>query len=786
MNKVWTGIIVLLCSLTPASAENAYEVAEWAPPDSVAVIAWSGADAARPQFEQSALGQLWNEPFIHKFAGEMGRNFYSITTQSFIHARNATQKALAQADGKTLDETQIQSRSLESVETMTHFLYTLWNQPVLWCVFPTEPSEEWPHEIGWALVGRIDDQYPDVLPQLITTSLKEDEDESIEVEIGGETFTHISGRGQLYIGQVGDRWILGGGQTAIENLLTNWQAKRTFAGHPLYVQTREQFKLKDPLLFNVFHTSEFIKQLLAIAKTEQSRKGSSPLASDFGELPYIGMAAGMLISGFNMGTEHTAAAAGFEGPFLRTCSSSKKNEQHPLFFDFINSRPMDWKWVESVPFNAYSFYCITADWSDMYHQTINTIEHYRQELDEGNDLTDEADTDDNLKQEIIDKLGFDPDKELLAYLGPHVLIYSVPGLGLPSYYMIIEVRDAPGLQERLDVLLEKIPESIVTFDTETVGQATLHILRSEALGMVEMPVLAPCWTLYKDKLVLCSNSRAVSQLLKAWQTPGSDIPSVLEKDSIIEIKEELADLKISSLNWSDEKAIAQLYYNNIAMLYPMMSQKMSEQYPEFNFPPMPPANTLLQHLGQSVGWSHLQGDLRLRESRAHIPVNDVSATVGTTATVTAVLLPSLARARELSKRTVCSANLKGIGIGCFTYAEENDGHFPPDLETLIEIGASTPEAFICPSSGLRQSERVTPDSLKDLKSSYIYIPGHTNDCPPDTVLIYEKFDNHDGEGINILFGDSHVEFIKDMDHARELIEQSRAATQPAAGQPEEN
>jgi len=41
-----------------------------------------------------------------------------------------------------------------------------------------------------------------------------------------------------------------------------------------------------------------------------------------------------------------------------------------------------------------------------------------------------------------------------------------------------------------------------------------------------------------------------------------------------------------------------------------------------------------------------------------------------------ILLPSLARARELSKRTVCAANLKNMGIGWISYANENEDDWP--------------------------------------------------------------------------------------------------------------
>ena len=42
----------------------------------------------------------------------------------------------------------------------------------------------------------------------------------------------------------------------------------------------------------------------------------------------------------------------------------------------------------------------------------------------------------------------------------------------------------------------------------------------------------------------------------------------------------------------------------------------------------------------------------------------------------AILLPSLSRARELAKRAVCSANMRGLGQGMHIYANENEEWFP--------------------------------------------------------------------------------------------------------------
>ncbi|MHC4443002.1 MAG: DUF4190 domain-containing protein [Planctomycetota bacterium] len=119
--------------------------------------------------------------------------------------------------------------------------------------------------------------------------------------------------------------------------------------------------------------------------------------------------------------------------------------------------------------------------------------------------------------------------------------------------------------------------------------------------------------------------------------------------------------------------------------------------------------------------------------------------IGTLITVMAVsiMLPSLARARELSRRVVCAANLSAIGKCLYVYADANNDYFPPDLNTLVQSGAISPQTLQCPSAA---------------GPGYVYIPGLTTNASPNTPVVYEVLDNHDGEGGNILFADSHVEF----------------------------
>jgi prepilin-type processing-associated H-X9-DG protein len=109
------------------------------------------------------------------------------------------------------------------------------------------------------------------------------------------------------------------------------------------------------------------------------------------------------------------------------------------------------------------------------------------------------------------------------------------------------------------------------------------------------------------------------------------------------------------------------------------------------------------------------------------------------------------------------------------YSNENKGNLPPDLGTILKTQDLTIDVFVCPSS-----QDTIPASIKtapideqakwvNANSSYIYVgAGLKNDTPADTVILYEKSDNHEEDGQNLLYGDGHVEWHP-MPVAQELI-----------------
>lgn len=140
----------------------------------------------------------------------------------------------------------------------------------------------------------------------------------------------------------------------------------------------------------------------------------------------------------------------------------------------------------------------------------------------------------------------------------------------------------------------------------------------------------------------------------------------------------------------------------------------------------------------------------------------------------AILLPSLSRARELSNRVVCSANMRQFGTGMYLYAQSDYyGWFPPNLETLLSEGHVTENQFACPSSNA---------VVRELDGSYEYIASQTGSSNPNNVVMYEKEGCHNGEGSNVLFQDGRVQFISPYSRVEQLVQETRDRLEEAQKQ----
>jgi hypothetical protein len=148
----------------------------------------------------------------------------------------------------------------------------------------------------------------------------------------------------------------------------------------------------------------------------------------------------------------------------------------------------------------------------------------------------------------------------------------------------------------------------------------------------------------------------------------------------------------------------------------------------------------------------------------------------------AVLLPAIARVRQVSFRMVCGTNLSGLGKAMLIYANDYKDMYPTPskwCDLLVEHAEVTPKSFICKGAPEGPCSYAMNKNIEEQGAK----------APPDIVLLFEtnpgwnqsggpeilSTRNHRGEGCNILFNDGYVEFvkIKDINNLKWTAEQKK-------------
>ena len=106
-----------------------------------------------------------------------------------------------------------------------------------------------------------------------------------------------------------------------------------------------------------------------------------------------------------------------------------------------------------------------------------------------------------------------------------------------------------------------------------------------------------------------------------------------------------------------------------------------------------------------------------------------------------------------------------IGLAILLYSSDHNQTYPNTLAELMEEQITT-NVFICPESSDVASTGATTQAV----AADFQIPGHcsylylgkglrADTVSDDTVVFYEPLSNHAGDGMHVLFGDGHAEWI---------------------------
>ncbi|MBU1084505.1 MAG: type II secretion system protein [Candidatus Omnitrophota bacterium] len=113
-----------------------------------------------------------------------------------------------------------------------------------------------------------------------------------------------------------------------------------------------------------------------------------------------------------------------------------------------------------------------------------------------------------------------------------------------------------------------------------------------------------------------------------------------------------------------------------------------------------------------------------------------------------VLLPAVKYSSSRMDKTICTNNLREMGLALYIYAEEHGGEFPPSIKALYEQGYLSDERITdCPAN----KDKGTPE-----QPDYIYTAGLSAKSSSNGVLLKDRAKNHSSEWKNVMRVDGTI------------------------------
>lgn len=357
------------------------------------------------------------------------------------------------------------------------------------------------------------------------------------------------------------------------------------------------------------------------------------------------------------------------------------------------------------------------------------------------------------------RIGLSIEKEILGAFTDNWVVFDSPefgGIWFSGIVAVAKVKPNNQLSKAMRNVAAAIAEEVGDDISLDVASEQYRGQKIEYLNVTGMPIpIAPAWAEYQGRWIVALYPQMVRMELDHLMNRG---PSLLENPDFKRGRA-LMPKGAYSVTYVDTKAGMQQLYSFALPLWQMAAAMLQKEDIPIDVGMMPAAQTFSRHLFGNVSASTSTEDGLLTVSHGSMPIALPAIGEGGFAIPlgVSILLPSLARARELAKRTTSVANLSGIGRAMYTYAAENDDKFPPDLRTLVD------------NESISEKMLRSPTDHSDATVSYVYIEGQTTEVDARNILAYENPENYDNEGTAVLFVDSHVEFMP-LEAFREALE----------------
>lgn len=382
-------------------------------------------------------------------------------------------------------------------------------------------------------------------------------------------------------------------------------------------------------------------------------------------------------------------------------------------------------------------------------------------------------------------LGTNLQTGVLDPLGAHWLMYSAPevsGGGFLGMVLVNKPDDAYKAKSGLMAVSLFASNTASSLLAQQDAPVTIQGKRVNygdlAINYVAVPLITPAWAAQGDFIFFGLYPQSVIGAARQIEAKSS----ILDNQDYQKLRARLGVEKVHGVSYANLPATAPAAYQGFLAISRLVGAADLFGVPT---PPIviPPYHVLAEHLtvAGSVSWTddagvHMKHVAPFPGAELFQGGPGMAPAVGMVALQTSILLPSLNRARETANRVKSGNNLRQIGLACKLYANENRGNFPPDIETIVKTQDISWEVFSNPRQGGRAMQlrgEQTPDEIAaavGARSDYVYIgAGKQDTLGAEEVLAYEKPSGL-SDGVNVLFGDAHVEFLTFAQAARYGIE----------------
>lgn len=703
LNRVGCACVTLLFVLGLARVSMAAggsaveELSKRLPDNVIGLVATSGGDALKDDFNKAALGRIWNDQGV--------QTFYKSVKTELINL--ASKESGDQSVG-------------QKVDMVLQYAQLVLSRPVAIGLMQAKVEDGPP--AGLFVIVNAGPRKAELTAALGKLEAMAGEGEIVDRQIGDLKMRSVSDMNDLplYWGWVEDYLVVA------LNDAQNVAAKYVASPRSAASATVGKLPAGDDALVEYYDFSK-VGTLINWFIEEEGDPGDAA------------MLAGVAKSLGLTGMKTLIARIGFAGSDL--VGDALLEMPVPATGLFAAYKPIDPAWLGAADSRAVSAAACNVDVASLYDLAMNTIKTVSPDEEYPEVQKGIAAFESEAKVQIRGGL-------LNSLAGPAVF-YVLPAGKLTEapqggFVVAAKVKDAKQFETVVNALGEFAAaqaQGMLQVSEQKLDDGRVqHVWTIAPLAMMGV---MPTWSISGDHVLIGSNKELCDMGVKQLTAKGPDAKSLVDTEGY---KKATAGLpsNLISLNYTDSGVQLEQMMTQLQQIWPMAT--MMAMQAGIKLPVMLPSLTAIaKDLTPSCGYRYFSPEgLRWHYRGSGIEVSQMAAAgAGVGA---AVALPALAKARDQARRVASMSNLKQIGLALIMYANDHENKLPDDLKAAEKYGVT----------GRVLESPFKPNGFTG--PSYIYISGLSTSMDSQSIIAYENPAFRE-DGTNAVFLDGHVEFL---------------------------